>query len=221
MIQENIERNCCYDPSIIYSDESGNPVTFDHTILPESTPLLSPRLGFNYNMHGDQRAQLRGGTGLFTGAFPFVWVGNQVANPNFFFYAVTDPKFKYPQVWRSNLGYDRKFGAGWTVTMDLIYTKDIHAAIVRNYGLRPPTGTLAGPGTRPIYTLNDRVLVFGAPTNAYVFTNTNLGSSFNASLQLRRDYSNDAGWSLAAIAGLGAARAGGGRGARSSRVQRI
>ncbi|MEO5905988.1 MAG: TonB-dependent receptor, partial [Saprospiraceae bacterium] len=157
----------------------------------------SPRLGFNYNMHGDQRAQLRGGTGLFTGAFPFVWVGNQVANPNFFFYAVTDPKFKYPQVWRSNLGYDRKFGVGWTVSMDLIYTKDIHAAIVRNYGLRPPTGTLAGPGTRPIYTLSDRVLVFGAPTNAYVFTNTDLGNSFNGSLQIRRDYGDDAGWSLA------------------------
>ncbi len=197
LIQENIDRNCCYDPTIEYFDEDGNPITFDHTVLPESTPLLSPRLGFNYDFHGDQRAQLRGGTGLFTGRFPFVWIGNQVANPNSFFYNVTDPDFKYPQVWRSNLGYDRRFGEGWTVTMDLVYTKDIHAAIVKNYGLRPPTGQLEGPGARAIYTNADRVQNFGGPTNAYVFTNTDLGSSFNASLQLRRDYNNDAGWSIA------------------------
>ena len=196
-IRENIARNCCYDSTIVYSDEFGNDILFDHTVLPENNPLFSPRLGFNYDLHGDQQAQLRGGTGLFTGRFPFVWIGNQVANPNFFFYCVTDPDFKYPQVWRSNLGYDRKFGQGWTVTMDLIYTKDIHAAIVKNYGLRPPTGQLQGVGTRPIYTLDDRVLVFGAPTNAYVFTNTDVGYSFNGSIQVRRDYANDAGWSLA------------------------
>jgi hypothetical protein len=196
-IRENIARNCCYDSTIVYSDEFGNDVLFDHTVLPENTPLFSPRLGFNYDLHGNQQAQLRGGTGLFTGRFPFVWIGNQVANPNFFFYCVTDPDFKYPQVWRSNLGYDRKFGQGWTVTMDLIYTKDIHAAIVKNYGLRPPTGQLQGVGSRPVYTLDDRVLVFGAPTNAYVFTNTDVGYSFNGSIQIRRDYANDAGWSLA------------------------
>ncbi|MEK7257801.1 MAG: TonB-dependent receptor, partial [Bacteroidota bacterium] len=143
-IQENIDRNCCYDPSIIYSDEEGDPVTFDHTVLPEQKPLLSPRLGFNFDVTGDQTSQIRGGTGLFTGRFPFVWVGNQVANPNFFFYCVTDPDFKYPQVWRTNLGYDQKFGTGWTATFDMIYTKDIHAAMVKNYGLKPPTGSLSG-----------------------------------------------------------------------------
>jgi len=196
-IQENIDRNCCYDPSIVYSDEQGNPTTFDHTVLPASTPLWSPRLGFNFDMGGDQTSQLRGGTGLFTGRFPFVWIGNQVANPNFFFYCVTDPNFKYPQVWRSNLGYDRKLGNGWTFTADVIYTKDLQAAMVRNYGLRPPTEQLQGVDTRPIYGINDRVLVFGAPTNAYVFSNTDVGYSFNASVQIRKDYPNNLGWMLA------------------------
>ena len=196
-IQENIDRNCCYDPSIVYSDEGGGPVTFDQTVLPDSKPLWSPRLGFNFDINGDQSAQLRGGSGLFTGRFPFVWIGNQVANPNFFFYCVTDPNFKYPQVWRSNLGYDQKFGKGWTFTTDLIYTKDVQAAIVRNYGLRPPSGSLAGIGSRPIYTNADRVQVFGAPTNAYVFTNTSLGYSINASLQIRKDYVNNFGWMIA------------------------
>lgn len=186
LIQENIDRNCCYDPTITYYDEAGQPVTFDHTVLPEQTPLLSPRLGFNYDLHGDQSAQLRGGTGMFTGRFPFVWIGNQVANPNFFFYCVTDPEFKYPQVWRSNLGYDRKFGQGWTISWDVIYTKDIHAAMVRNYGLRLPGGKLQGPGSRPIYRPEDRATVFGDPTNAYVFTNTDAGRIFNTALQLEK-----------------------------------
>jgi len=196
-IQENIDRSCCYDPTIVYSDEVGDTVTFDQTVLPDSKPLWSPRIGFNFDIHGDQTAQLRGGTGFFTGRFPFVWIGNQVANPNSFFYCVTDPNFKYPQVWRSNLGYDQKFGQGWTFTTDLVYTKDVHAAIVRNYGLRPPSGSLAGPGSRPIYEADDRVMNFGGPTNAYVFTNTSLGYSINASLQIRKDYVSNFSWMIA------------------------
>ena len=110
-IRENIARNCCYDPAIEYFDADAKPVKFDHTVLPEQKPLLSPRVGFNYDLQGDRSTVLRGGTGLFTGRFPFVWIGNQVANPNFFFYNVTDPDFKFPQVWRSNLGLDQRFGA--------------------------------------------------------------------------------------------------------------
>jgi hypothetical protein len=126
-----------------------------------------------------------------------VWIGNQVANPNSFFYNVTHPDFEYPQVWRSNLGYDRRIGNGWTFTMDLVYTKDVNAMIVRNYGLRLPTGTLQGVGARPIYTAADRVQNFGAATNAYVFTNTDVGYSFNAAVQIKKDYTNNLGWTLA------------------------
>jgi hypothetical protein len=60
----------------------------------------------------------------------------------------------------------------------LFYTKDVNAMIVRNYGLKLPTGNLEGPDNRNIYTAADRALAGGLPTNAYVFTNTNLGSSF-------------------------------------------
>lgn len=202
-IQENIDRNCCYEPDIVYSDEGGADVTFDHTVLPDSKPLWSPRLGFNFDINGDRTAQLRGGTGLFTGRFPFVWVGNQVANPNSFFYCVTDPDFKYPQVWRTNIGIDRKMGVGWTFTADVIYTKDLQAAMVRNYGLRPPSGTLAGIGSRPVYTNDDRIQRFDffsggfIPTNAYVFTNTDLGYSFNTALQIRKEYASNFTWMVA------------------------
>lgn len=189
-IQENLDRQCCYDPSITWFDEDGNPQNFDHTELPEQRPLISPRLGFNYDIKGDKSSQLRGGTGIFSGRLPFVWIGNQVANPNFFFYNYTARNYRFPQVWRSNLGYDQTFANGFTATVDLIYTKDVNASMVRNYGLRTPTGTLPGVDDRPIYTNDDRVLVFGAPTNAYIFTNTDVGYTFNASFQLQKAFAN-------------------------------
>ncbi len=186
-IQENIDRNCCYFPEIKYFDENGDSTFFDHTVLPQQTPLVSPRLGFNYDVKGDQTMQLRGGTGLFTGRLPFVWIGNQVANPNFYFYNVTSPDFKYPQVWRTNLGYDQKLEGGIILSADLIYTKDINGMMVRNYGLNQPTGVLAGADDRPIYTAADRN---SFQNNAYVFTNTNVGSSFNMTLQAQKTWEN-------------------------------
>lgn len=181
---------CCYQPEIQYFDENGAGIKFDHTQLPTDKPLFNPRIGFNWDIKGNQTMQLRGGTGLFSGRFPFVWIGNQVANPNFFFYCVTHPEFQFPQVWRSNIGYDQKFGDGWVASADLIYTKDINGMMVRNYGLNLPGGRLNAPGdSRPVYRSEDRARdLFGGITNAYVFTNTDVGGSTNLTLQLQRSW---------------------------------
>ncbi len=197
--QEAIDRACCHNPDITYYDEDGNPINFVHTKLPDQTPLISPRLGFNWDVHGDNTLQVRGGTGLFTGRLPFVWIGNQIANPDFFFYNVTHPDFKFPQVWRSNLGLDKSFENGWIVSADLIHTEDVNGMMVRNYGLKPPTGTLTGVDNRKVY-LNptDRALdQYGGATNAYVFTNTDVGNSFNATLQIQRNWTSGLYTSLA------------------------
>ena len=88
-----------YDPSIPYIDPSnGETVFFDSTKMPNNDFLISPRVGFNWDLSGDKSTQLRGGTGLFTGRFPFVWLGNQIGNPNVWFYEIVDPEFKFPQV---------------------------------------------------------------------------------------------------------------------------
>jgi len=185
-IQKNIDRNCCVDQSLQYVDEDGNPITFDHTQLPKSTNLFSPRVGFNWDINGDNSLKVRGGTGLFSGRLPFVWIGNQVANPNSFFYNVTHPDFKFPQVHRTNLGVDKKLESGWILSTDLIYTKDLNGMMVRNYGINKPTGVLQGVDPRPIYTAADRANDAG--NNAYVFTNTEVGYSFNATVQLQRNW---------------------------------
>jgi hypothetical protein len=48
-----------------------------------SVPSLaqwSPRFGFNWDVTGDQRNQLRGGVGAFTGGVPFVYLSNAFGN---------------------------------------------------------------------------------------------------------------------------------------------
>ena len=47
---------------------------------PHVNPLFGPRIGFNWDVNGDQKTQLRGGIGLFAGPPPFVWISNQASN---------------------------------------------------------------------------------------------------------------------------------------------
>ncbi|RFS22603.1 TonB-dependent receptor [Chitinophaga silvatica] len=47
---------------------------------PKTTPLFSPRLGFNWDVTHDGKTQVRGGAGLFAGPPPGVWISNQAAN---------------------------------------------------------------------------------------------------------------------------------------------
>jgi len=80
-------------------DENDNPETVDQSKLPSSTPLFSPRVGFNWDLTGDRSTQLRGGIGIFTGRIPFVWVGNNISNPglNPNLYPIVNPSISDPR----------------------------------------------------------------------------------------------------------------------------
>ncbi len=67
--------------SLTLLDENDNPEVVDQAKLPDANPLYSPRLGFNWDVSGDRSLQVRGGTGIFTGRLPFVWIGNVISNP--------------------------------------------------------------------------------------------------------------------------------------------
>lgn len=61
--------------TLTFGDEKYSTAT-----LPESRLLLSPRVGFNYDIKGDRSLIVRGGTGIFTGRVPFVWIVGQVSD---------------------------------------------------------------------------------------------------------------------------------------------
>lgn len=49
-------------------------------LMPKTQYLFEPRLGFNYDVKGDRSTQIRGGTGIFTGKPPYVFISNQIGN---------------------------------------------------------------------------------------------------------------------------------------------
>ncbi len=85
------------------------------------------------------------------------------------------------------MGVDYQFDSGFIVTSDLSYTKDLNGAHVQNWGLRAPSGTLAGVDNRPIYD-GDRNS-FG--NDAYVFTNSDKGRIWNWSVKVEKRWAKD------------------------------
>ncbi len=53
---------------------------FNTSVLPKTQTLFEPRFGFNYDLKGDKKTQFRGGSGVFTGRPPYVFISNQVGN---------------------------------------------------------------------------------------------------------------------------------------------
>ncbi|WP_282161859.1 TonB-dependent receptor [Ulvibacterium marinum] len=193
-IRENIARKpFTFDPSIVYfNPQTDQETTLDSETLPNNDFLISPRVGFNWDVNGNQTTQIRGGSGIFTGRFPFVWLGNQVQGLDFFFYQIVDPDFKWPQVWRTNIGGDHRLDNGIILSADISYTKDINGAHVQNWGLRNPSLTLNAPGdNRPVYADSDK------GNNAYVFTNSDKGRIWNATIKAQKTWNNGLFASLA------------------------
>jgi hypothetical protein len=52
----------------------------DNSVTLDGNTLAQPRVGFNWNLGGERRQQLRGGFGLFQGAAASVWLSNPFSN---------------------------------------------------------------------------------------------------------------------------------------------
>ncbi len=189
--------------------------------LPEPNILWSPRLGFNWDVFNNQKTQLRGGTGIFTGRPAYVWISNQVGNngiltgfaqldntttrpfnpdPNnykptevtgnpaaSYELALTDPNFKFPQVWRTNIAIDQKLPAGIIATAEFIYNSDVNGIAYYNANLPVNQASFSGPDNRPRWT-NNRIN--SKIPNAVTLANQAIGNSWVASLSLERPFNN-------------------------------
>jgi hypothetical protein len=194
-------------------DENRQPETVDQSDFPGAEPLFSPRVGFNWNVDGQRRTQVRGGTGIFSGRVPFVWIGNVISNPganpnlpdafnptadttftsddailqrSFDLNAMVSD-FKWPQTWLSDIAIDQQLGGGFLGTLELMYGNDINNVFVRNADLVAPVRTL--PDGRPFYGgFGANELNPDGGAGIYVIDNTSEGYNFNLTAQLRKSF---------------------------------
>jgi hypothetical protein len=93
--------------------------------------------------------------------------------------ALTDPDFRFPQIWRSNIAVDRRLPFGWTGTLELLYGRDVNGIYYINANLPPPSTSFTGPDSRPRWTAGNRIHSHVA--NAIVLKNQNVGRSWTIS----------------------------------------
>ncbi|MFW0740025.1 hypothetical protein [Flavobacterium sp. T12S277] len=61
-------------PGYNFQNAIGELEKYNTTNTPRTTVLISPRVGFNWDIKGDRTLQLRGGSGIFSGNIPFVYI---------------------------------------------------------------------------------------------------------------------------------------------------
>jgi len=100
--------------------------------------------------------------------------------------AVTEPGFKFPQVWRNNIGVDQKLPWGLIGTADFIYSKDVNGISYINANLPAAQTTLTGADNRPRWT-NNKINAVVSSDNT-VLGNENTGDSWHASVSLTKRF---------------------------------
>ncbi len=137
-------------------------------------------------------------------------------NPIAYNLAVTDPNFKFSQVFRANLAVDKQFGDGWIVSLEGIYTKDINAVYLENVNLPNSSVKAVGSDNRVIYytasaagipTTTRNNQIYGATrglnapatgntvnnpniSDAILIKNTNLGYSYALTATVSKSFEN-------------------------------
>ena len=66
----------------ILERSNGGTMRYNTSQLPSTKLMVSPRIGFNWDVLGNREFIVRGGTGLFTGRLPFVWIVAQAGDAN-------------------------------------------------------------------------------------------------------------------------------------------
>jgi len=111
--------------------------------------------------------------------------------------ALTDPNFKFPQIWRTNLAVDRKLPYGMVGTVEWMMGQDVNGVYYIDANLSNPDGNFTGPDRRPRWSVDDCPTVSGTQqrincnvTSAVVLKNQDVGRSYNFAASLEKAFAN-------------------------------
>ena len=99
--------------------------------------------------------------------------------------ALTDPEFKFPQVWRSNLAIDQRLPWDLIGTVEGIYSKDVNGISYIQANLPAAQTTLVGADNRPRWTSNR---LNANVSDNVVLGNQNQGYSWHLSAALQKRF---------------------------------
>lgn len=102
--------------------------------------------------------------------------------------AFTDPDFRFPQLWRSNIAVDQRLPFGLIGTGEFLYSQDVNGIYYINANLAEPNSRFSGVDDRPRWVGGNRIN--GNVTSAIVLKNQDQGSSWNISGTLERPFEN-------------------------------
>ncbi|HET9370467.1 MAG TPA: carboxypeptidase regulatory-like domain-containing protein [Vicinamibacterales bacterium] len=213
---------------------TANPVAVDNfgyaTDIVPSPAQWSPRVGFNWDLNGDGKEQLRGGLGLFTGRSPYVWLSNQYGNTGIEFRrlqrtfndnnnipfvpdAFNQPKELTGGTFPSNEidVVDPDFQFPQLLRGNLGYDREIWSGVVGTaeflWAKNVNDVKYQNLNLQQVGTLNQDGRprfarnVVPSLSNVILLTNTNEGSSWNLNFELKRAFRN--GWYASGSYGYG------------------
>jgi len=102
--------------------------------------------------------------------------------------ALTNPDFKFPQIWRSDIAIDQQLPGGWVGTAEYIYSSDVNGIYYIDANLPAANGAFNGPDGRPRWTAGNNI--YGNIADAVVLKNQNEGYSWNLAFSAERRYRN-------------------------------
>ncbi len=101
--------------------------------------------------------------------------------------ALTDPGFKFPQVWRTNIAVDQRLPGGVTGTAEYLYNRDVNGVYYINANLPDPSTSFTGVDDRPRWTAGNRI--HSNVQNAIVLKNQDVGTAWNLAFSANKNYS--------------------------------
>jgi len=123
----------------------------------------------------------------FIASRPDVFPQSPSTLPNGSSLAQVAKDFRFPQIWRSNLGVDVELPWNMIFTGEAIFSKDINAIKQININEAAPAGLMAGNDRRPYWTTNKVVSSVGS---AMELTNSDQGYQMSLTAMLSRNFRN-------------------------------